>query len=190
MSRTQSSWRRGRKVVALGGALAVGALALLQASAVAAPMPVTAPVIPGAPKLFGPVVDAGSPVGHHGGTEDDTRRGAGGHEGHDLGNGAAGRQGGQPRLDDCERPLRPRPEARQPRLHRAQGRQDRGRAGERDHRRERRVQGDVRGPEGLRRTARHLRRDQREAGRQGRLPARADGQDQPGEGARWARRSR
>ena len=71
MSRTQSSWRRGRKVVALGGVVAVGALALLQASAVAAPMPVTAPVIPGAPKLFGPVVDAGHPVGHHGGTEDD-----------------------------------------------------------------------------------------------------------------------
>jgi hypothetical protein len=48
-------------VLALGGAIAVGAFALLQASAVAAPMPVTAPTIPGAPKLFGPVVDAGAP---------------------------------------------------------------------------------------------------------------------------------
>jgi len=61
MSRTQSSWRRATNVVALGGAVAVGALALLQSSAVAAPTPVTAPVIPGAPKLFGPVVDAGTP---------------------------------------------------------------------------------------------------------------------------------
>jgi hypothetical protein len=33
----------------------------LQASAVAAPTPVTAPTIPGAPKIFGPVVDAGKP---------------------------------------------------------------------------------------------------------------------------------
>ena len=36
------------------------------------PMPVTAPVIPGAPKLFGPVVDAGIPSDPHGGAEDDT----------------------------------------------------------------------------------------------------------------------
>ena len=48
-------------MLALGGAVAVGALALLQASAVAAPIPATAPVVPGAPKLFGPVVDAGAP---------------------------------------------------------------------------------------------------------------------------------
>ncbi len=48
-------------VLALGGTVAVGALALLQASAVAAPTPVTAPTIPGAPKLFGPIVGAGSP---------------------------------------------------------------------------------------------------------------------------------
>ncbi len=49
-------------MVALGGVVAVGALTLLQASAVAAPTPVTAPVIPGAPKLFGPVVDVGVPT--------------------------------------------------------------------------------------------------------------------------------
>ena len=61
MSRTYSSWTSRRQVLALGGAIAVGAFALLQASAVAAPMPVTAPTIPGAPKLFGPVVDAGAP---------------------------------------------------------------------------------------------------------------------------------
>ena len=48
-------------MLALGGAVAVGALALLQASAVAAPLPVTAPTVPGAPTLFGPLVDAGTP---------------------------------------------------------------------------------------------------------------------------------
>jgi hypothetical protein len=61
MSRTHSSWSSRRQVLALGSAIAAGALALLQASAVAAPVPVAAPTIPGAPTLFGPVVDAGSP---------------------------------------------------------------------------------------------------------------------------------
>ncbi len=61
MSRTQSSWRRRRKA-ALGGAVAVAALVLLHTGALAAPTPVTAPVIPGAPTLFGPVVDGGAPT--------------------------------------------------------------------------------------------------------------------------------
>lgn len=61
MSRTSSSSRSWRQVLALGSATAVGALALLPSAAVAAPMPVPAPTIPGAPVLFGPVVDAGKP---------------------------------------------------------------------------------------------------------------------------------
>jgi hypothetical protein len=61
MSRRHSSWTSGRQVLALGGAVAVGAFALLQASAAAAPVPVTAPIVPGAPTLFGSVVDAGAP---------------------------------------------------------------------------------------------------------------------------------
>jgi len=59
MSRTFRSSTSWRQVLALGGATAVGALALLQTAAVAAPLPVTAPTIPGAPGLFGPVVDGG-----------------------------------------------------------------------------------------------------------------------------------
>jgi hypothetical protein len=62
MSRTFGNRSRGRKVLAVGGAAAVAAIALLQASAVAAPTPVPAPTVPGAPKLFGPVVDLGTPA--------------------------------------------------------------------------------------------------------------------------------
>jgi hypothetical protein len=62
MSRTHTSWKHGSKVLAIGGAMVVGALALLQASAGAAPGPVTAPTVPGAPALFGPVVSAGTPA--------------------------------------------------------------------------------------------------------------------------------
>lgn len=58
----KSRWQRGRRALALGGTVVVGALTLLQVSAVAAPTPVTAPIIPGAPKLFGPVVDPGTPA--------------------------------------------------------------------------------------------------------------------------------
>lgn len=59
MSRTFRSSSSWRQVLALGGATALGALALLQTAAVAAPIPVTPPAIPGAPVLFGPVVDPG-----------------------------------------------------------------------------------------------------------------------------------
>jgi len=61
MSRTFRFTNSWRQVIALGGVAAVGALALAQSVAIAAPQPVTPPAIPGAPGLFGPVVGAGMP---------------------------------------------------------------------------------------------------------------------------------
>jgi hypothetical protein len=59
MSRSLGLSRRGRYVLAFGGVVAAGALALMPGAS-ATPIPVGAPVVPGAPKLFGPIVDPGA----------------------------------------------------------------------------------------------------------------------------------
>jgi hypothetical protein len=52
--------RRRSRLVAL--AVAAGSLLLLAPAALAAPMPVTAPFVPGTPALPGPLIDAGAPA--------------------------------------------------------------------------------------------------------------------------------
>ena len=96
---------------------------------------------------------------------------------------AAGERERDARLDDGERPLRARPEARLDRLHRSQGRQGRRRARNGQDGCRRCPLDQSQGSRRLRRAPRRLRGRRRSAGSQGRLPARAHGDDSPEEGA-------
>jgi hypothetical protein len=159
MSRTHSSWRKGRQVLALGGAVALGAFALLQASAVAAPLPVTAPLVPGAPTLFGPLVDAGTPSDTAVSLKTTPDVAPAGTKVTISGTGLAASKAVS--LVWMTANVRYILDAKPDSVDYLGRKVDK--IG--DHRRERRLQGDVRRAEGLRRPARHLRRHERRPGR-------------------------
>ncbi len=180
---THSAHRRRITV----GTLAAMSLLALPAVALAEAGPLAAPAIPGVAALPGPVVDPGKPAAEMKLLKTTPDIALAGTAITIVRERPARRQGRHPHLGHGQRRLDARCTGRQRRLPRPQGDEVRRAAGQGAHERERHVQRPDQGTAGLRRPARDLRGRRRRAGREGRLPARALGLDQPEAVARSGR---